>query len=81
MIRLREAESSDQLPLCHVGKKFVLLFLRPVRVDATHDEGGLDGHSGTVAAVDTLDGAGDQAGRDGGGAGAAVALYRSPKEA
>ena len=71
-VGLGQAEAADDLALGQAGEVFAALLLAAVGEDRVHHEARLDRHRRAVAAVDPLDGAGDQAVADIAQAGAAI---------
>ena len=75
MIRLGQAEATDELAARELGQIFTPLRFRAVGIDRVHDERGLHRHGGAKAGVDTLDLTRNQAVGDVAEAGAAVSFW------
>ncbi|MND94717.1 hypothetical protein D3C80_869440 [compost metagenome] len=74
-VSLGQAEAADQFARRHFRQELLLLLFRAEGVDRVHGQRGLDAHGRTIAAVDRLDLARDQAIGDVAGFRAAV-LFR-----
>lgn len=74
VIGFRQTEGAEKPAPCHRPQKILLLLRRPELVDATHDQGRLNRHAGTVAAIHTLDCPRYQTSRHGGYTSAAIPL-------